>query len=359
MIKFKHFLILQEELNTDEKEQVKTWKRDPEALLHTDHYFGKGNDEKAEILPDSMNKSEIHKKIERHLGKDISVDDYKKGITKDKYDRDVKIGSLLNKHKAPEHLINSFANDSTRQGKKFTGLIVRTTRSPEGVAGQTSHNQSWEDESCKNFNTGKMKKYLPNEVEHGTVVSYLHDHTGKEISRITMQPYIGKNGHRVYHVDSHYGIKHDGFYEHAKNTAKKLSSDKVELSTYKVHPKVYSDSGEEEIYHPNLNHNQIHHIIDTGSVSDKITISDHDNINSTHIDKLLDDKSPLVKYNLGRNDKLESHHISKMLKDDNAKVRYYAINHKNAEPHHMESALNDENETVSRTAKEKLKEFNK
>ena len=358
-MKFKYFLKLKEELNSEEKEQVKTWKRDPEALLHTDHYFGKGNDEIKEILPNSMNKSEIHKKIERHLGQEIHIDDYKKGIIKDKYNRDIRLGSFLRQNKISEHLINSYATDGTRQGKKFSGLTVKTTRSPEGVAGQTSHNQSWENESCKNFNTGKMKKHLPHEVEHGTVVSYLHDHTGKEISRITMQPYIGKNGHRIYHVDSHYGIKHEGFHEHVKNIAKKLSSDKVELSTYKVHPKVYSDSGEEEIYHPNLSHNQIHHIIDTGSVSDKMTISDHDNINSTHIDKLLNDKSPLVKYNLGRNDKLESHHISKMLKDDNAKVRYYAINHKNAEPHHLESAINDENETVSRTAKERLENFNK
>lgn len=353
-MRFKHFLALKEELYPEEKQKVALWQRDPNALFHTDHYFGKGNDEITEPLKDSMNKSEIHKRIERHLGQEIPIDHYKSGKTKDKYNREVKIGSLLNKQKAPLDLIHSFSNDTTRQGKKFTGLTVKTTRSAEGVAGQTSHNQPWENESCKNFNNGKMNHHLPGEVEHGTVVAYLHDHKGKEISRITMQPYIGKHGNRVYHIDSHYGINHEGFHDHVKEIAKKLSSDRVETTKYDVHPKVYLDSGDEEVFHPNLNHDQIHHIIRHGSVSDKMTISDHDNIDSSHIDKLLDDNSPLVKYNLGRNNKLQSSHIEKMLKDDNAKVRYYAIKHKNAETHHFKMALNDENETVKNTAKSRL-----
>jgi len=253
MINFKKFLVIREELNLKEKQQVKTWKRDPNALIHTDHYFDKGNDEVNTQLEGSMDKSEVHKRIERHLGQEIPIDHYKSGKTKDKYNREVKIGSLLNKNKAPQDLINAYANDNTKQGTKFNGLSVRTTRSPEGVAGQTSRNQSWENGSCKNFNTGSNRHYLKGEVEHGTVVSYLHDHTGKEIARATLQPHINDAGHRVYAVDSHYGIDHAGFKDHVKKVAEQLSGQhKGGSLVYTKHPDVYSDNGKETLIHPNV-----------------------------------------------------------------------------------------------------------
>ena len=326
MINFKKFLVIREELNLKEKQQVRTWKRDPKALTHTDHYFGKGNDEVNTQLEGSMDKSEIHKRIERHLGQEIHIDHYKSGLTKDKYNRDVKIGSLLNKNKAPQDLINSFTNDSTRQGKKFTGLTVKTTRSPEGVAGQTSRNQSWENESCKNFNTGSNRHYLKHEVEHGTVVSYLHDHTGKEIARATLHPHINDEGHRIYDVDSHYGIDHAGFKDHVKKVAEQLSGQhKGGSLIYTKHPDVYSDNGKEEMIHPNVDaktlNDRYEHLNDDSyqHSSEKDRLLQHPKLYQKHLDKIVFDSdltSPSSRHlikNIAKNPNLTDTHISKIL----------------------------------------------
>ena len=389
MIKFKDFLILKEELNLEEKREVKTWKRDPEALLHTDHYFGKGNDEVNTQLEGTQNKSEIHKKIERHLGQEIHPEDYKSGITKDKYNRDVKIGSLLTKNKAPQDLINSFVNDNTRQGKKFTGLTIKTTRSPEGVAGQTSRNQSWENESCKNFNTGSNRHYLKHEVEHGTVVSYLHDHTGKEIARATLHPHINDEGHRAYAVDSHYGIDHAGFKEHVNKIAEQLSgSHKGGSLMYKKHPDVYDDNGENAIIHPNVDEKTINdryeeHLKNNSKKSKDLTekslLLQHPKIHEKHLDNainrlnlnLIDNydfndiiKNPSLTSNhiFKLMDKIKAHdathygtrlmrhsyitkeHIDKALKlHDHPEIKHAAILHKNATKEHIHQYLDDPN----------------
>ena len=332
MINFKKFLVIREELNLKEKQQVRTWYRDPKALTHTDHYFGKGKTEVNTELEESMDKSEIHKRIERHLEQEIPIDHYKSGLTKDKYNRDVKIGSLLNKNKAPQDLINSFINDSTRQGKKFTGLTVKTTRSPEGVAGQTSRNQSWENESCKNFNTGSNRHYLKHEVEHGTVVSYLHDHTGKEIARATLHPHINDEGHRAYAVDSHYGIGHAGFKDHVKKVAEHLSGQhKGGSLVYTKHPDVYNDSGDEEMIHPNVDaktlNDRYEHLrrytvytaddIDNKKYEEKSLLLQHPKLYQKHLDKIVDNiatKGDISHINdISKNPNLTDTHISKIL----------------------------------------------
>jgi hypothetical protein len=327
MINFKKFLVIREELNLKEKQQVKTWKRDPNALIHTDDYFGKGNDEVNTQLEGSMDKSEVHKRIERHLGQEIPIDHYKSGKTKDKYNRDVKIGALLNKNKAPQDLINAYANDNTKQGKKFTGLSVRTTRSPEGVAGQTSRNQSWENGSCKNFNTGSNRHYLKDEVEHGTVVSYLHDHTGKEIARATLQPHINDDGHRVYAVDSHYGIDHAGFKDHVEKVAEHLSGQhKGGSLVYTKHPDVYSDNGKETLIHPNVDaktlNDRYEHLrrytaddSDYEKYKEKSMLLQHPKIYQEHLDRIINSPSSLYDHinDISKNPNLTDTHISKIL----------------------------------------------
>ncbi len=68
----------------------------PKARFDTDHFFGTGNDLKREELNNyDHDKSEVHTKIERHLGKSITHDEYKSGLVSDKYGRKVKIGKLV------------------------------------------------------------------------------------------------------------------------------------------------------------------------------------------------------------------------------------------------------------------------
>jgi len=245
---------LKETLNQNEKDQVAAWaKRTPSATKATDHYFGRGVEDKHEPLLDTQDKSETHRAVERHLGHEISSDNYKQNLTRDKGNTAVpRIDKMLDKTNAPESLKNEYKSDNTRKSKLFTGLSVRTTRSPEGIAGQTSHNQSWEQGSCKNIENGSNKHYLPDEVEHGTVVSYLHDHTGKEIARATFQPHINDKGHTAYKKDSYYGIKHDGFLAHNDQLEKDLSGEhKGGSLVYIKHPKVYDDNNIDRIVHPN------------------------------------------------------------------------------------------------------------
>jgi hypothetical protein len=347
-MRFKHFLALKEELYPEEKQKVALWQRDPKAVQATDHFFGRGVDDHYHKLEGTQNKSEIHKKIEQHLGNEIHTDDYKSGYTKDKYDRKVRIGALLKKTKAPVELSRDFENDSTRQGKKFefNGLTVKTTRSAEGVAGQTSHNQSWENESCKNYNTGSNRHYLKGEVKHGTVISYLHDHTGKEIARATLHPHINDEGHTAYAVDSHYGIDHAGFKDHVKKVAEQLSGQhKGGSLVYTKHPDVYNDSGDEEIMHPNADEkiiNDRYEHLTGGHRSydyEKSMLLQHPKLHQKHLDKIVDkmasngDTSNFS--DITKNPNLSSEHISKMLHSN------MEIYHKSRLVTHRNVGMND------------------
>ena len=340
MIRFKNFI--KEELNAKEKAEVAKWPRDPKALEATDHYFGKGNDEKHEELSGTVDKSEVHKAIERHLGKEIEPDDYKAGVTDDKYGRKTKIGGMLTKSKADPKLINNFANDSTRQGKNQKGLTVKVTRSPAGVAGQTSHGQDWEDQSCKNFNTGSNRHYLKGEVKHGTVVAYLHNHKGEEIARATLQPHTNDEGHTAYAVDSHYGLDHAGFKKHVEDLAKRLSGEhKGGSIVYKKHPEVYDDNDQSNILHPNASKEYIDHALDDERYDVRLAAISHPNATSKHIDKALNDKNGSVRHVAARNKNATSEHIDKALNDDVPYVRQGAVNNPNASKEHLDKAITD------------------
>jgi predicted RNA binding protein YcfA (HicA-like mRNA interferase family) len=338
---------LYEKLTPQEAEYASTWKRDPKAVKATDHFFGKGNDEKHEELVGTVDKSEVHKAVERHLGHEIHPDDYRAGVTKDKYGRQVKIGGLLTKSKADPKLINGFANDNTRQGKKQTGLSVRITRSPEGVAGQTSHNQSWENQSCKNFNTGINRHYLKGEVKHGTVVAYLHNHKGEEIARTTLQPHINDEGHTAYAVDSHYGIDHAGFKKHVENLAKRLSGEhKGGSIIYKKHDKVYNDSGVKTMIQPNASKKHIDKALDDKDDYVRRVAASHPNATKEHLDKALNDKYISVREAAASHPNATKEHIDKALNDKDAYVRVAAAKNPNATKEHLDKALNDKDAYV-------------
>jgi hypothetical protein len=69
---------------------------EPEARARTDHFFGEGNDHVREDIKEyDHDKSEIHRIVEEHLGKELSHEEYKSGLTNDKYGRQVKLGKLI------------------------------------------------------------------------------------------------------------------------------------------------------------------------------------------------------------------------------------------------------------------------
>jgi hypothetical protein len=399
MLRFKAFLLISEELNDSQREEFNQMPRDPKAVKATDHYFGVGNDVVSKPLEGTMDKSEIHKAVERHLGRPISHQDYKNGITNDEYGRQTKLGKLLTKTKAPSTLVNGFVKDNTRQGKKFTGLTTITTRSPggdpskgdkSGVAGQTSSNQSWEQGSCKNVETGEKKEYLPQEIKHGTVVTYLQDHKGRELARITLQPHINDQGHTAYAVDSHYGIDHAGFHAHAEQLAKDLSGPhKGGSINYQKHPNVYNDNGNTEMIHPNATSDDITKALNdedpsvrlsairhptkvtpehiTKALNDedrnvRVVASLHPKVTPEHnvkisksIDKDLNDIDPDVRVAASLHPKATSEQLTKALNDEDRSVRQMAIEHPNLTPEHLTKALNDPDRSVRTTARVRLK----
>jgi hypothetical protein len=348
MLRFKQYL--KEHLYASEKYQVSEWEpRTPEATAATDHYFGKGNEDKHEELEGTKDKSEMHKAIERHLRKDIPHDDYKSGMTSDQHGRPARIGRILNKSKAPEHLARGFENDSTRPGKNLSGLTVHTTRSAEGIAGQTSHGQSWEQQSCINFNDGMNNHYLPHEVKHGTVVSYLKDKDGKELARATFQPHHNKEGNTAYRKDSYYGIDHAGFKEHNDKTEKELSQPHHGTNFYTKDHHVYSDNGKETMLHPKTSHEDITKALNDNSSHNnyiKAAALNHSGISHEHIDKALDDPEKYVRDQAIQHPNATNDHIRKALADKHEDVRIQASYHPKINSDNIHKALNDDSPYV-------------
>jgi len=259
---------------------------------------------------------------------------------------------MLQKSKADPNLVNQFANDSTRQLKSQNNLTVHVTRSAAGVAGQTSRGQSWENESCKNFENGSNRDYLHNEVKHGTVVAYLKNHHGHELARATFQPYHNNRGQVVYRHDSYYGPKVKEFQDHVKGLEKRLSaSHEPNASKYEIHPDVYNDSGVHLTMHPNATAEHIHQALDHHSADIRMIAALNPNANAEHIDKALNDKHEWVRRLAAKHPNANAEHLHKALNDEDEGVRAAAAKHPNANAEHLHKALNDESSVVKMAAR--------
>ena len=259
---------LDEYLTPDEEAEVAKWKkRTPQATKATSHFFG--GDEIEDIyrpLVDLDGKSEVHAAIEQDIGIPISSDDYKKGMVKDKDGKQIRIGSAISDPK----LRTAFKTDPLRKGQptKAASRNVRITRSPTGVAGQTSHGQSWEGHSCKNFNDGSNRRYLCHEVENGTVVAYLTDkESGEEIARGTFQPYTNEEGNYLYRLDAYYGENNDRFEKYLKQLERELSQPHSGSPIYNIVPNVYNDSGVERALAHDANYEDYKNALEQGELA--------------------------------------------------------------------------------------------
>ena len=349
-MRFKHFLALKEELNDKQKEEVSKWPRDPKAIAATDHYFDKGNDEKESPLEGTQDKSEIHKKVEAHLGKPISIEDYKANKTTDKYNREVNIGKQL---KNNQKLLQDFNNDNTKQGNEYIGLSTLVTRSAHGVAGQTSKGQTWEGGSCKNFENGTNRQYLKPEVKHGTVVTYLKDHTGKELARATLQPHHNNEGHVAYALNSYYGTPHAAFKEHVDQLAKELSGPhKGGNLTYKIHPDVYNDMSHSNMLHPGISETGLKNIQSKhpNDLSIQRLIFNHPNVTSDMLHDGIKSNNLLLAVLATGSSRLTRGHIDTALKHESASVREAAVENTVATPTQLHTALKDDTEYVRNVA---------
>lgn len=288
MISFKKYLL--EYLTDDQRESYKNVNMTPKARRDTDHFFGEGNDKiHGDIKQDD--KSEIHRQLENHLGRDISHEDYKRGLVKDQHGRDAKIGRMVK----DENLRIQFDKDPSRKLDKSgqTSLKTTTVRGTE-VAGQTNpkpnaehpKGHAWEDISCKNIKDGINKHYLHGEIRHGTVVHFVHDHNGQEIYRATLQPHHNSKGDVAYSVDAEYGIKHPDFTKDAHRVSEDLSGP-YNPGMFSKHSEVYDDNRKMVMLHPAA-HNHVDDILSRGDHYENQLILKHPKLSAEHISKILD-----------------------------------------------------------------------
>jgi 2-oxo-4-hydroxy-4-carboxy--5-ureidoimidazoline (OHCU) decarboxylase len=355
MITFKQFLL--EYLTDEQRKRFAHIKMSKKARADTDHFFGKGNDiVHGEISTNAghiEHKSEVHRAVERHLGQEIHHDDYRRGIIKDKYGRDVKIGRLIK----DEKLRNAFASDSTREGSRKTGVFKTSTVRGVEVAGQSNSapdphhpkGHSWGELSCKNVDTGSNRSYLRHEIRHGTVVHRVHDHTGQEIYRATLQPHHNEEGHVAYAVDSEYGIKNPAFTKSAHEVAKSLSGE-YKSGIFKKHPEVYNNNGIKHIIHPKATHEDILRALNDENFDVKIAAINHPNINDKHLHKALNDKYWIVRKAAASHPNVNAEHLHKALNDGHYYVRKAAASNLNANAEHLYKALNDKDFPVREAA---------
>lgn len=265
---FKTFLV--EYLTDEQKARYSHHKISDEAAETTNHFFGRGNDTKEEPLKNyEYDKSEVHKAVERHLGKEIDQADYVRGHTTDKYGRTVRIGRMITDPKLRE----DFAADNTRAGgksshKPYTVSVVRSYH----VFGQTNPDpdenhpsgHNWRGGSCKNLRTGFERNVLPHEARNGTVAMFVKDHKGEEIYRATLQPCHSEDGispHSVYTLAGEYGTKHPSFTAHAHDLAARLSHPQADRNgLYRIDDSVYDDRDMYDktlVTHPGLTSHEI------------------------------------------------------------------------------------------------------
>lgn len=386
MIPFFKFLL--ETLTDVEKAEVSRWEGQTDAAKeYSDHFFGRGVETHEEPLKVTPNKSAIHKSLEDYLGKEISIEDYRAGVIQrgDKQNP-MRIGKIKD---LPSHILKAFSEDTTRSLKtqKSSEFTVHTTRSKEGVASQTTNNCTWTG-SCKRYGAGGAgARYLPNEVKHGTVVSYLRNAQGKDIARTTYHPYTNSNGDSIYKINAHYGSTTPDYLAHTKDIEDRLSrplpvGHDINFSLNKYN--FYNDGKPQTVTHSKINKEYIDDVFNNEPAS-----MSHENlgkfyqhmlgenslypktITANHINKFLSRDSNLIDWsteeNETRNQRTLRHHITKtmlnnshpginenhldrLMSHPDKEIRLAALGHPNISKKSIDNAILDEDEDVQKEA---------
>ena len=343
---FKSYII--EYLTHDQRRRFSQYKMNDKARSDTDHFFGVGNDKVTGSLDHMTDKSEIHKKIERHLGTDISHDEYRAGTSRDKYGRNVRIGRMISDDK----LKAEYAKDPTREGARRGSQYTTSTVRGVDVAGQTNSEpdahhlkgHSWGEISCKNVDTGVQRHMLQHDIERGTVAHFVHDHNGQEIYRATLHPHHNEEGHVAYGVDAEYGIKHPSFTKSAHDTARALSDEMKGSPLYTKDGRIYNDSGVTHMIHPSVSSEDLDKISHDQGWKVRAAVLRHPNATVAHVENGIRDTSRDVRRVAAASPLATSGHLNKILDDpnENHRVQGAAVSNPNATAEHITKGLNHE-----------------
>lgn len=325
-------LSLHEELNDEQKKIVDSWGPNDAAKRISGHVIPSHTDRITIPLQQPGEKeAEPHPDVKQHLEKHgYSISDYRGGYANDKYGRQVSIGKVLNKTKAPKNVSDAFLNDPQRAAstKQKSGLKVIISRHPHDVCGMST-DRGWQ--SCmtmkgdkKNPQGGSYNHYLQNDVQQGTHVAYLVHHDDDAIknplARIALKPFHSDDGtHTILHPETRaYGTADSSFHHTVNAWASK---------------------------HFPINDDKDYHR-DTNTYQDSPT----DTIRS--FKKMIKSTSPYDRAAAFEQhpDKITKEHIDKAINDSNSFVREAAVKHPMATSEHIQMAMNDPDRTVVRTA---------
>ena len=170
------------------------------------HVFPEGKDRL--VLPLSTEEHPTKTAVESHLhGNGFHSTDYREGLTKDSYNRNVSIGKALVRTGADKQLVNDFAkHQQTYANEPDTShLQVVISKHPHDVVGMSQGTQwglrpgeehSTVDkhvQSCMRFGTYQHERHIPEELKAGTHVAWLtnkgDDEAKEPHARITLRPY--------------------------------------------------------------------------------------------------------------------------------------------------------------------------
>ncbi len=343
---------LEEYLTDTQRQKYARIQMTDKARADTDHYFGAGNDHVREDL--NTDKSETHKRVEQHLGRTLSPEEYRSGKITSKSGLPKNIGGFI---KDPS-LRQEYSKDSTRLGD--VGNYVTVVRDKE-VAGQTNPEpnaehptgHAWKDESCKNNETGCNRNYLGNEIRHGTVVVRGHNQHGQEIYRATLQPHHDEEGnHAIYTINSEYGLKHPEFVAKAHEVASKLSGP-YRPGFFKIHEDVYNDSGSNFAFHPKATEADLDREMkeDSTQFLSKLAAVQHPNLSERHIRALAKDDSEDIRELAIRHRNVTGDIVEDALKNSKYRnVKQAAVTNRKATAKHIGIAQQDEDPEVRKYA---------
>lgn len=131
--------------------------------------------------------------VRNHLEENgFLVHNYKEGLAQSMDGRLIKIGKVLQRTKAPDHVVKAFVNDSQRKAVTHNDLNVVISRHPHDVIGM-SYDRGWRSCMSPGDPDDESSMNVFNEIRHGTHVAYLthaHDTEVKNpIARIALKPF--------------------------------------------------------------------------------------------------------------------------------------------------------------------------
>lgn len=182
------------------RQYVKGWKPNPVMLKLFEKISGKKGRKAMRIYLDAKTDSVV-KNIAQNVSapsevvdelkeRGIEILDYVAGTGKDSHGRTVRIGRALKSPSAKK----AFDSDPNRKslvnatrGKK----LICVSMHPYDIAGMST-DRGWV--SCMNLHDGSNKRYVKDDVKHGTLIAYLIDpedrNINKPIARVLAKPYF-------------------------------------------------------------------------------------------------------------------------------------------------------------------------